>query len=140
MSCSTKGYSDIQTKVRAATSNDPFGPSGTQMNEIAQATFNQQDFIEIMVSVSVSCLYPHPMPCEHLRPASHACATKRSCHIPIDPQTDTFATLLSLICRKCSTNDSMTKERTGDMFSKPSHCSTTSCMQVVRTACYISSQ
>ena len=37
----TKGYSDVQTKVRDATSNDPWGPSGTQMNEIAQMTYNQ---------------------------------------------------------------------------------------------------
>ncbi|OCH86916.1 ENTH-domain-containing protein [Obba rivulosa] len=44
----TKGYSDVQAKVRDATSNDPWGPSGTQMNEIAQMTFNQNDFIEIM--------------------------------------------------------------------------------------------
>ncbi|KAI9605162.1 hypothetical protein H4Q26_003137 [Puccinia striiformis f. sp. tritici PST-130] len=44
----TKGYSDTQTKVRTATSNDPWGPSGTQMNEVATLTFNQQDFIEIM--------------------------------------------------------------------------------------------
>ena len=28
-------------KVREATSNDPWGPSGTQMNEIAQMTYNQ---------------------------------------------------------------------------------------------------
>ncbi|KAF8151565.1 hypothetical protein B0H34DRAFT_665053 [Crassisporium funariophilum] len=44
----TKGYSDTQAKVRDATSNDPWGPSGTQMNEIAQMTYNQNDFIEIM--------------------------------------------------------------------------------------------
>lgn len=44
----TKGYSDIQAKVRSATSNDPWGPSGTVMNEIAQATHIHQDFIEIM--------------------------------------------------------------------------------------------
>lgn len=59
----TKGYSDTQvsasssihpspppfsstdthpqTKVRDATSNDPWGPSGTQMNEVAQLTYNQ---------------------------------------------------------------------------------------------------
>ena len=37
----TKGYSDTQAKVRDATSNDAWGPSGTQMNEIAQMTFNQ---------------------------------------------------------------------------------------------------
>ncbi|KAL0947979.1 hypothetical protein HGRIS_010605 [Hohenbuehelia grisea] len=44
----TKGYSDTQAKVREATSNDPWGPSGTQMNEIAQMTYNQGDFVEIM--------------------------------------------------------------------------------------------
>ncbi|KAH7909010.1 hypothetical protein BJ138DRAFT_278605 [Hygrophoropsis aurantiaca] len=44
----TKGYSDTQAKVRDATSNDPWGPSGTQMNEIAQLTYNQSDFVEIM--------------------------------------------------------------------------------------------
>jgi len=37
----TKGYSDVQAKARDATSNDPWGPSGTQMNEIAQMTYNQ---------------------------------------------------------------------------------------------------
>ncbi|KAJ2923620.1 hypothetical protein H1R20_g13479, partial [Candolleomyces eurysporus] len=44
----TKGYSDAQAKVREATSNDPWGPSGSQMNEIAQLTYNQNDFIEIV--------------------------------------------------------------------------------------------
>ncbi|KAI6001930.1 ENTH-domain-containing protein [Pisolithus albus] len=44
----TKGYSDTQAKVRDATSNDPWGPSGTQMNELAQLTYNQSDFVEIM--------------------------------------------------------------------------------------------
>ncbi|KAF8190000.1 hypothetical protein K438DRAFT_1935948 [Mycena galopus ATCC 62051] len=44
----TQGYSDTQAKVRDATSNDPWGPSGTQMNEIAQMTYNQGDFVEIM--------------------------------------------------------------------------------------------
>ncbi|WWC71541.1 uncharacterized protein I206_105499 [Kwoniella pini CBS 10737] len=44
----TKGYTDIQTKVRDSTSNDPWGPSGAQMNEIAQMTYNQSDFVEIM--------------------------------------------------------------------------------------------
>ena len=39
----TKGYSDVQTKVRDATSNDPWGPTGQQMNEIAQMTYNQYD-------------------------------------------------------------------------------------------------
>ncbi|GJJ76271.1 epsin [Entomortierella parvispora] len=44
----SKGYTDMQAKVREATSNDPWGPSGTQMNELARATFNQQEFLEIM--------------------------------------------------------------------------------------------
>ncbi|RKP38393.1 hypothetical protein BJ085DRAFT_11605, partial [Dimargaris cristalligena] len=44
----TKGYTEIQMKVRNATSNDPWGPSGTQMAEIAEATNNNHDFIEIM--------------------------------------------------------------------------------------------
>jgi epsin len=55
----TKGYTDTQTKLRDATSNDPWGPSGTQMNEIAQLTYNQcvqcklgahprNDFVEVM--------------------------------------------------------------------------------------------
>lgn len=33
--------SDTQVKVRDATSNDPWGPSGTQMNELAQLSYNQ---------------------------------------------------------------------------------------------------
>ncbi|KAG0040715.1 hypothetical protein BGZ83_002447 [Gryganskiella cystojenkinii] len=44
----SKGYTDMQAKVREATSNDPWGPSGTQMNELARATHNQQEFLEIM--------------------------------------------------------------------------------------------
>ncbi|KAF8936638.1 hypothetical protein BGZ58_003924 [Dissophora ornata] len=44
----SKGYTDIQVKVREATSNDPWGPSGTQMDVLARATFNQQEFLEIM--------------------------------------------------------------------------------------------
>ncbi|KAL1676418.1 hypothetical protein EV122DRAFT_291943 [Schizophyllum commune] len=43
-----KGYSDTQTKVRDATSNDPWGPSGMQMNEIAQLSYNQGDFLDIV--------------------------------------------------------------------------------------------
>ena len=35
-----KGYSDIQVKVRDATSSDPWGPSSAQMNEIAQMSYN----------------------------------------------------------------------------------------------------
>ncbi|KAF9923675.1 hypothetical protein BGZ65_008732, partial [Modicella reniformis] len=44
----SKGYTDMQAKVREATSNDPWGPSGTQMNELAMATHNPQAFLEIM--------------------------------------------------------------------------------------------
>ncbi|KAF9175660.1 hypothetical protein BGX21_005617 [Mortierella sp. AD011] len=44
----SKGYTDMQAKVREATSNDPWGPSGTQMNVLANATYNQQEFLEIM--------------------------------------------------------------------------------------------
>lgn len=36
-----KGYSEVQVKVRDATSNDPWGPSGSQMNELAQLSYNQ---------------------------------------------------------------------------------------------------
>jgi epsin len=45
----TKGYSAVQVKVREATSNDPWGPTGSQMSEIAQMTFNAStDFYDIM--------------------------------------------------------------------------------------------
>ena len=44
----TKGYSDTQVKIRGATSNDPWGPSGAQMNEIAQMTYSQNEFVEVM--------------------------------------------------------------------------------------------
>ncbi|KDQ54579.1 hypothetical protein JAAARDRAFT_38265 [Jaapia argillacea MUCL 33604] len=44
----TKGYSDTQAKVRDATSNDPWPPSGAQLNELAQLSYNQNDFVEIL--------------------------------------------------------------------------------------------
>lgn len=45
----TKGYSSVQVKVREATSNDPWGPTGTQMSEIAQLSYNSStEFYEIM--------------------------------------------------------------------------------------------
>ncbi|ETR97222.1 ENTH-domain-containing protein [Trichoderma reesei RUT C-30] len=45
----TKGYSHAQVKVREATSNDPWGPTGTQMSEIAQMTFSTStEFYDIM--------------------------------------------------------------------------------------------
>lgn len=43
-----KGYTDTQIKVREATSNDPWGPSGAQMGELAQLSHNHTDFIEMM--------------------------------------------------------------------------------------------
>ncbi|EDV19543.1 uncharacterized protein TRIADDRAFT_33326 [Trichoplax adhaerens] len=41
-------YTDVQRKVREATSNDPWGPSSTIMTEIADATYNMSAFQEIM--------------------------------------------------------------------------------------------
>ena len=38
----------LQVKVREATSNDPWGPSSTQMSEIADLTYNMVAFSEIM--------------------------------------------------------------------------------------------
>ncbi|RKP23037.1 hypothetical protein SYNPS1DRAFT_24999 [Syncephalis pseudoplumigaleata] len=46
-----KGYTEMQTKVRSATSNDPWGASGAQMAEIAQATYDPQMFVEIMAII-----------------------------------------------------------------------------------------
>ncbi|KAI2602370.1 ENTH-domain-containing protein [Hypoxylon sp. NC1633] len=45
----TKGYSTTQVKVREATSNDPWGPTGTQMSEIAQLSYNSStEFYDIV--------------------------------------------------------------------------------------------
>ncbi|KAJ1833002.1 hypothetical protein LPJ63_003084 [Coemansia sp. RSA 2711] len=44
----TKGYSPMQMKVRSATSNEPGAPSIALMGEIAQATYNQTDFLGVM--------------------------------------------------------------------------------------------
>ncbi|CZT24008.1 related to EH domain binding protein epsin 2 [Ramularia collo-cygni] len=45
----TKGYSAVQVKVRNATSNAPWGPTGTDMADIAKITFNSStDFYEVM--------------------------------------------------------------------------------------------
>ncbi|PWW74527.1 ENTH-domain-containing protein [Tuber magnatum] len=45
----TKGYSSTQVKVRNATSNDPWGPTGTEMSDIAHMTFETtHEFFEIM--------------------------------------------------------------------------------------------
>ncbi|KAI9298566.1 hypothetical protein K502DRAFT_286337, partial [Neoconidiobolus thromboides FSU 785] len=44
----TFNYSEIQVKVRDATSNDPVGPSAKTLSEIARATFSHHTFIEVM--------------------------------------------------------------------------------------------
>ncbi|KAJ2708367.1 hypothetical protein H4S00_006957, partial [Coemansia sp. D1744] len=44
----TKGYSSMQMKVREATSNQAGSPPATLMSEIAQATYNQTDFLGVM--------------------------------------------------------------------------------------------
>ncbi|XP_034634869.1 clathrin interactor 1 isoform X2 [Trachemys scripta elegans] len=41
-------YSDIESKVREATNDDPWGPSGQLMGEIAKATFMYEQFPELM--------------------------------------------------------------------------------------------
>ncbi len=37
----TNGYSDAEAKVRTATSSESLLPSGAQMHELAQMTYNQ---------------------------------------------------------------------------------------------------
>ncbi|KAG1902168.1 uncharacterized protein F5891DRAFT_1217740, partial [Suillus fuscotomentosus] len=86
----TKGYSDMQAKVRDVTSNDPWGPSGTQMNKIAQLSYNQNDCVEIMEMFDkrlsdkgknwrhifkVSCLASHGGPEFKLPPSHSPCWT-----------------------------------------------------------------
>ncbi|KAI0674006.1 hypothetical protein C8Q78DRAFT_969052 [Trametes maxima] len=44
----TKGYTHTQMKIRNATCNDPWPPSGKEMYELAQMTFDESDFVEIM--------------------------------------------------------------------------------------------
>ncbi|KAH9854495.1 hypothetical protein C2E23DRAFT_867495 [Lenzites betulinus] len=44
----TMGYSHTQMKIRNATCNDPWPPSGKEMFELSQMTYNQNDFVEIM--------------------------------------------------------------------------------------------
>ncbi|VDN15304.1 unnamed protein product [Dibothriocephalus latus] len=41
-------YSEVERKVREATSNDPWGPSSTLMSEIADQTYHVIPFTEIM--------------------------------------------------------------------------------------------
>ncbi|TBU48242.1 ENTH-domain-containing protein [Dichomitus squalens] len=44
----TKGFLHAQIKARNATCNDPWPPSGKEMFELAQMTYRQGDFIDIM--------------------------------------------------------------------------------------------
>uniref|UniRef100_A0A8C6TCP4 Clathrin interactor 1a n=1 Tax=Neogobius melanostomus TaxID=47308 RepID=A0A8C6TCP4_9GOBI len=41
-------YTEMESKVRDATNDDPWGPSGQQMNEIARATFMYEHYQEVM--------------------------------------------------------------------------------------------
>ncbi|XP_061818932.1 clathrin interactor 1-like isoform X2 [Nerophis lumbriciformis] len=41
-------YSDIESKVREATNDDPWGPSGQLMGDIARSTFMYEQFPEVM--------------------------------------------------------------------------------------------
>jgi len=44
-------YSDIENKVREATSNEPWGPSSTLLSELAQATNFQNEVYTEMVTM-----------------------------------------------------------------------------------------
>jgi len=55
-----KGYSDIEQKVREATSNDPWGPSGALMSEIANATFNP--YVRRMKRMTSFFMYKYILP------------------------------------------------------------------------------
>ena len=41
-------YTETEAKVREATNDDPWGPSGVQMQEIASFTFTYEQFPEVM--------------------------------------------------------------------------------------------
>ena len=43
-----KNYTEAEVKVREATSNDPWGPSGSLMAEIARLTYDMVSFTEVM--------------------------------------------------------------------------------------------
>lgn len=49
--CSTNvvmNYTEIEGKVREATNDDPWGPTGPLMQELAHATFSYETFPEVM--------------------------------------------------------------------------------------------
>lgn len=41
-------YTEVESKVREATNEDPWGPTGPIMAEIAQFTFTYEQFPEVM--------------------------------------------------------------------------------------------
>ena len=41
-------YTETEAKVREATNDDPWGPSGNQMQELASFTFTYEQFPEVM--------------------------------------------------------------------------------------------
>lgn len=41
-------YTEIEGKVREATNDDPWGPTGVLMQELAHATFTYEHFPEVM--------------------------------------------------------------------------------------------
>jgi hypothetical protein len=88
----TKGYSDTQAKLREATSNDAWGPSGTQMNELAQMTFNQYGIVHSLGGRGSPRSYPTLML--------------------------SFPGVTSLRLWKCWTNGSMIRVRIGVMCSR----------------------
>lgn len=44
----TNGYSDAEAKVRSVTNSENVIPSGAQMHELAQMSYNHQDFVDIV--------------------------------------------------------------------------------------------
>eukprot|EP00873_Tetraselmis_striata_P010520 jgi/Tetstr1/430784/TSEL_020569.t1 len=51
-------YSPLERKVREATRNEPWGPTGTMLNELAEASFRQQDCYVIFAIVELRLGYP----------------------------------------------------------------------------------
>lgn len=41
-------YTDIESKVREATNDEPWGPTGPLMQELAHSTFTYEHFPEVM--------------------------------------------------------------------------------------------
>lgn len=41
-------YTEVESKVREATNEDPWGPTGPLMSEIAQFTYTYEQFPEVM--------------------------------------------------------------------------------------------